>query len=559
MKIENQIQMMKNIFFLLILISFCSCQVEHKQNADLLVVNAKVYTVNPDFETVEAFAVKGGEIIAVGTSAAIKEKYTAKNVRNAKGKSVYPGFFDDHAHFYGYGMQQQKVDLRDTKSFAEVVQKIVNFQKKRNVPFITGRGWDQNDWGNKDFPTKDTLDVLFPDTPIAVRRIDGHALLANQKALDMAGVTTETKAEGGEIGVKNGKLTGILIDNPMELVNSVIPKPNQQQEIDGLLEAQKKCLSLGLTTVTDAGLPVETIKLIDSLQQAEDLKIKLYPMIIYTDSLLQDYLDKGVWETERLNVRSVKVYGDGALGSRGAVMKQPYSDAAHHYGKLLISPKKFKKLAGRIANSDYQMNTHAIGDSANAVVLRTYDSVLKEKSNRRWRVEHAQVIDSPDFKYFSKNIIPSIQPTHATSDMYWAEDRLGEKRLKDAYAYKKMLDQAGIVALGTDFPVEKVSPFLTFYAAVARKDLEGFPADGFQNENALSREEALKGMTIWAAYANFKEEEKGSIEVGKKADFIILDQDIMTVSEEKIPDIKVFGTYINGEQVYSVSDNTEEN
>ena len=240
-------------------------------------------------------------------------------------------------------------------------------------------------------------------------------------------------------------------------------------------------------------------------------------------------MDKDFLKTDRLNVRSVKFYGDGALGSRGAALKEEYSDKHGHFGALLSPVKDFKETAIRIAKSKYQMNTHAIGDSANSLVLKTYDSLLKSNPDRRWRVEHAQVIDSADFKYFSKNIIPSVQPTHATSDMYWAEDRLGAKRIKGAYAYKKLLDVAGLVALGTDFPVEEVSPFFTFYASVARKDLKHYPENGYMAEEALSREETLKGMTIWAAYSNFEEKEKGSIEVGKFADFIILDKDIMKV------------------------------
>lgn len=265
---------------------------------------------------------------------------------------------------------------------------------------------------------------------------------------------------------------------------------------------------------------------------------------------LDHYLDNDPIKTDRLNVRSVKFYGDGALGSRGAALKEEYSDRPGHFGALLSSVDDFKETAQRVANSKFQLNTHAIGDSANYLVLETYHELLQGEKDRRWRVEHSQVIQEEDFKYFSKNIIPSIQPTHATSDMYWAEERLGEERIKGAYAYKKLLDQAGIVALGTDFPVEEVSPFLTFYAAVARQDQEQYPEDGFMKEQALTREETLKGMTIWAAYANFEEEEKGSIEVGKFADFVILEQNIMEIDAEEIPSAKVYQTYVNGEKVY---------
>ncbi|MGA9590797.1 MAG: amidohydrolase family protein [Salegentibacter sp.] len=527
-----------------------SCNSEENMKADLLVYHANVYTVDSSFSKADAFVVKDGQFLEVGNSDSLRTKYDAKETIDAGGKSVYPGFIDAHAHFYNLGMQQQRVDLTGTKSFAEVVAKITEFQKNKNVEFITGRGWDQNDWENKEFPVKDTLDQLFPNTPVAITRIDGHALLANQAALDKAGITTETKFEGGDIEQKNGKLTGIIVDNPMYLIKKAEPEASQEDKANALQEAEQICFSYGLTTVDDAGLERSVIELMDSLQKAGSLKIRIYAMAINSPSNLDYYLEKGPIKTDRLDVRSIKFYSDGALGSRGAALKQEYSDRPGHFGALLSPIEDFKEVAARVANSEYQLNTHAIGDSANYLVLKTYDSLLKNKENRRWRVEHAQVIDPDDFHYFSKNIIPSVQPTHATSDMYWAEDRLGAERMKGAYAYKTLLDQAGLVALGTDFPVEKVSPLLTFYAAVSRKDTDNYPEGGFMKEQALSREETLKGMTIWAAFSNFEENEKGSIEPGKFADFVILDQDIMKIDEKEIPSVKVLGTYVNGEKVY---------
>lgn len=542
---------MKNILIACFLgFALISCNSENKAEVDLMVFNAEVYTVDENFNTAEAFVIKDGKFVEVGNVDELQEKYNSAEKLDAGGKSVFPGFIDGHAHFYGLGLQQQRVDLSGTKSFEEVVQRIVDFQNKRDVPFITGRGWDQNDWERKEFPNKDTLDELFPDTPIALTRIDGHALLANQAALDKAGITTETSFNGGDIEQKNGKLTGIIVDNPMQLIAEAQPEPSTKERVNALLDAQKLSFKYGLTTVVDAGIDKEIIELMDSLHRDESLKIRLYAMISNTKENLDHYLDKDPIKTERLHVRSVKFYGDGALGSRGAALKEEYSDRAGHFGALLSPVEDFKATAERVANSRFQLNTHAIGDSANYMVLETYDKLLANDEDRRWRVEHAQVIDEEDFKYFSKNVIPSVQPTHATSDMYWAEDRLGDKRIQGAYAYKKLLDQAGIIALGTDFPVEEVSPFLTFYAAVARQDTNNFPQEGFMKEQALSREETLKGMTIWAAYANFEEEEKGSIEAGKFADFIILDKDIMKVEQSEIPGIKVLETYVNGEQVY---------
>ncbi|TQI70033.1 hypothetical protein JM79_0932 [Gramella sp. Hel_I_59] len=524
--------------------------VAQKQEADLLVLNGVVYTVDSEFNTTEAFAVKDGKFLKVGTEESLREEFDFSEELDAKGKAIYPGLIDAHAHFYGLGMQQQRVDLTETKSFAEVVARIQEFQKENKTEFIVGRGWDQNDWEVKEFPVKDTLDQLFPDTPIAITRIDGHAMLVNQAALDKAGITANTEFDGGDIEQKNGELTGILVDNPMMLIEEITERADIETQKKALLAAQEISFSYGLTTVDDAGLDKQVIELIDSLNNTGELKIRLYAMLSNSDKNLDYYLEKGPYKTDLLNVRSVKFYGDGALGSRGAALKEPYSDRDDHYGALLSPVSEFKATAERISKTGFQMNTHAIGDSANYMVLKTYDSLLSDSEDRRWRVEHSQVIDADDFKYFSKNILPSIQPTHATSDMYWAEERLGEERIKGAYAYKKLLDQAGMVALGTDFPVEQVNPFLTFYAAVDRQDTKNFPEGGFMREEALSREETLRGMTIWAAYSNFEEDEKGSIEAGKFADFVILDRDIMKVDIDKVPDTKVISTFVAGEQVY---------
>ena len=537
---------MKKILTLLILAATISCS--KKEQADSIVINANIYTVNTNFDKAEAFAIKDGKIIKVGTSLEIQENFETLNVIDAKGKTIVPGFIDAHCHFFGLGLQQQKVELGGTKSFEEVLFKLSQFQNKNNVPYITGRGWDQNDWKVKEFPTKEKLDKIFPNTPVAIRRVDGHALLANQTAIDLAGVTVNSPEDGGFILKKNGKLTGVFIDGPMDLINAKIPYPSKKEKIQALKDAEKICFDLGLTTVDDAGILQQIVELIDSLHQSGDLKMKIYGMVSVSDKSIEHFTKKGIIKTDRLNVRSFKVYADGALGSRGAAMKESYSDKHNHFGALVTPLEDLERFAKKIAASDYQMNTHAIGDSANYLMLDTYKKVLKGDKNRRWRIEHAQIIDKKDFSYFN-NIIPSVQPTHATSDMYWAEDRIGSERIKGAYAFKDLLNTYGKVALGTDFPVEKVSPFLTFYAAVSRKDVNNYPEGGFQMENALTREETLKGMTIWAAYSNFEEEEKGSIEVGKMADFIILEKNIMEVSESEIPTIKVLKTYVNGEKV----------
>ena len=536
---------MKKLLSFLTAITIFSCEQE-KIQADFIVTNANVYTVDDNFSKAEAFAIKDGKFLSVGSRGDIKNEYASDSIIDANGQTIIPGFIDAHCHFLGLGLDQQAVDLVGTKSFEDVIKRVLDFQNKYNRDYIEGRGWDQNDWGDKKFPNKKLLDKLYPKTPIVLMRVDGHAILCNQAALDLGGVTIESEIEGGEVVIENGALTGVLVDNAEALVLDYWPEPSREERINALMEAQKLCFDLGLTTVDDAGLGRLDIELIDSLHKSGDLKMRIYAMVSASQEHLDYYLNKGIIKTDRLNVRSFKFYADGALGSRGALLREPYSDKPGHLGLLVTDLETLNSAAERIANSEFQMNTHAIGDSANQAVLQTYNKVLKDKSDRRWRVEHAQIVSPEDFDLY-KNVMPSIQPTHATSDMYWAEDRVGEDRIKGAYAYKQLLKAYGKVALGTDFPVERVSPFLTFYAAVTRQDLAQYPEGGFQIENALSREETLRGMTIWAAYSNFEDNEKGSIEVGKFADFIILDKDIMTVDAKEIPNIKVLKTVVGGE------------
>jgi len=540
--------MYKPLIYLISTIVLISCSIE-KQEADLIITNANIYTVNDQAQKAQAFAIKDGQFIGVGTSKEIKKLYRSDQVIDLEGKTVLPGLIDGHCHFNNLGLFMQTVDLTGTNSYEEILKKVKTFQKEKNLSFIKGRGWDQNDWKTKEYPTKNELDRLFPNTPVALTRIDGHALLVNQAALDLAGIDNNTVVSGGEIVKKNGKITGVLVDNAMGMVYEVFPESSLQERVQALKDAENHCLKLGLTTVSDAGLDRKTIDLIDSLQQNGDLKIKVYAMVSVSPENLEYYLEKGITKTERLNVRSFKIYADGALGSRGAALKKPYSDRDGHYGAMVTSLEDLSNIARTLAKSDFQMNTHAIGDSANSYILKTYAKELKSKTNHRWRIEHAQIVDPDEFDYFTE-IIPSVQPTHATSDMYWAEDRLGPERIKGAYAFKSLLEINGRIVLGTDFPVEKVNPMLTFYAAVARKDLSGYPEEGFDISNGLSRQETLKGMTIWAAYANFEDKEKGSIEINKFADFVVLDQNIMEVQIDEVPNIKINGTYINGEKVF---------
>ena len=541
---------MKNFFHLLFFIFLAvfvnSCQ----EKVDLIVHNATVYTLGDIEGRVTAFVVDEGKFIDVGGDELINN-YDARKVLDLQKLPVYPGFIDSHCHFIKLGLSLQQVDLKGTRSFEEVLNRVQDYSKNKDLRVITGRGWDQNDWKEKSLPNKSKLDSLFPDIPVALRRIDGHALLVNQKALDMAGINKKTKIKGGTIIKNNGRLTGVLVDSPISLVTSILPKPSLSEKIKALKNAEKIAFENGLTTVSVAGIDKDEIYLIDSLQKAGEIQIRVYAMISNNKDNMDHFLSNGPIRTDKLNVRSFKVYADGALGSRGAALKAPYSDLKSHRGEFITPKDSLERLAYMLSETPFQMNTHAIGDDANRTILEAYNKALIFSNDPRWRIEHAQVIDTADISLFNRKIIPSVQPTHATSDMYWAEERIGSSRLDGAYAYKKLLDMSGRISLGTDFPVEEVSPLLTFFAAVARQDKNLYPEGGYLSKNKLSRMEALSGMTEWGAYANFEEDQKGSIEVGKVADFIILDRDIILAKESNILKTRIVATLLNGNIVYS--------
>lgn len=541
--------MTKNFLMIAISVLLFSCN--SKKQVDLIVHHARVYTVDDAFSVAEAFAVKDGKIIAVGSSEDILKKYQGE-LLDAESRAIYPGFIDGHSHFYGYGQGLQNVNLVGTESWEEILSKLKEFSLKNPEGWLVAEGWDQNDWDKKEFPDNSKLNELFPNRPVILSRIDGHATIANKFALDLAGVKAGQKLKGGELETVNGKLTGILIDNAQGLVYSKMPSQTESQIARSLMDAQQNCFVAGLTTVTDCGISHKLLPIITKLQNDKQLKMRIYGMLSDNKDNYDFLFKNGIVKNDRLHVRSFKVFADGALGSRGACLLEPYSDKPGYSGFLLNDHKHFEEVAKMIAEKGFQMNTHAIGDSANREILNIYAGVLKGKNDSRWRIEHAQVINQSDFKLFGENnIIPSVQSTHATSDMYWVVDRLGAERSKGAYALKQLLVQNGWLVLGTDFPVEDINPILTFYAAVVRKDMKGFPSEGFQMENALSREETLRGMTIWAAKGNFEEKEKGSIEAGKFADFVILDKDLMKTAADSLFTVTVLKTYLNGEQVYA--------
>ena len=544
---------MKLVAVFVVSLLLFGCQ---KQEVDLIVFNAQVITIDDDLPGAEAFAVDQGKILFVGTQREVFDLFDAKNTLDAQENTIMPGIIDAHAHFYQLGLGLQEVDLRGTTSKEEVIERIAAFEPYKTSEFIVARGWDQNDWSDQSYPTKEDLDVVFPDVPVALQRVDGHALWVNSKALLLADIAASGTVPGGMImGDGQGRPNGILVDAPCDRIFELIPEPTLAISAQALKSAQDYCFSLGLTGVHDAGLRRPIIELIDSLQQIDVLRIKLEAMVSNIEPDVSHYLAQGPVVKPRLRVGSIKVYADGALGSRGAALRSPYSDDPDHYGAIITPMKDLATLTQRALASGFQINTHAIGDSANVSVLRVYQEALSSANNNdandvRWRIEHAQVVPPEYFEVFSKNIIPSVQPTHATSDMYWVEERLGKERMNGAYAYRSLLEEAEMIALGTDFPVEYVNPMLTLSAAVYRRDTSGYPESGFYIDEAITREQALKGMTLWAAYANFSEDRRGSLTPGKEADFILLDRNPLNCPKQELSQIKVLKTFVDGHQVY---------
>jgi len=534
---------------LLVILMSCNAQ---KGQVDLILSKGKIYTVDSEFSIAEAIAIKDNRIVAVGSTSEILGKYSADEVRDLEGKFVYPGWIDAHCHFFGYGMNLNAVDVAGTTSVEEIIEVLKDFHKKNPGTWITGRGWDQNDWELKEFPDRSMLDKHFPNTPILLRRIDGHAAWANSKALEIAGVNARSKVDGGSVLLSKGEPSGILIDNAIGLVASKIPAATEKEMIQALQQAEISCFSVGLTSVQDAGLSRRVVELIDSLHRADALKIRMSTWLSPSRENFAHFVEKGPYRTDYLSVNTIKLFTDGALGSRGARMIEAYSDDPGNLGLYVTPLEDLEKYCRKAYEHNFAVATHCIGDGANRETLKIYADVLGGKNDRRWRIEHAQIIHPDDFHYFGDySIIPSVQTTHATSDMYWAEDRVGTERLKGAYAYRQLLEQNGWLPNGSDFPVEQINPLFGFYAAVVRKDQAGFPEEGFQMENSISREEALRAMTIWAARSTFEEDIKGSIEPGKLADLVITSKDLMSAPESELFRIRVDATYSGGELVYS--------
>lgn len=539
---------MRVICLLIVACQLWACN-DRKERVEYIIVSSGIYNGLDSTSEYQCIVVNADTIVEIGNSD-IANKYSCDSIIQTNGY-VFPGFIDAHCHFSGYALDGYKCDLVGTKSYKEVIERLIAYEQSNKLEWIYGRGWDQNDWEIKEYPNNSILDSLFPDKPVVLKRIDGHAILCNSKALEVAGINIKTKINGGYIEKKNGQLSGILIDNAADPVESIIGKLPQEQAIIYLVNAEKECYSLGLTSIVDCGVKSQTIELLKELYANGTLSIGNILLLSQDKITLDNYGENGKFDNGQLSITGIKLYADGALGSRGACLIEQYEDMHEHYGMMLADSAEMMRIATLAKANNLQLCTHAIGDSANRTILKLYSQILPKNNLKRWRIEHAQVVNYNDYMYYSDySIIPSVQPTHAISDMPWVEKRIGTERLHSAYAYKNLLNASGTIALGTDFPVEAINPLATFYTAVARKDKEGNPEMGFLKENALSRFEALKGMTIWAAYSVFQEKKKGSLQIGKQADIIILDKDIMRINESEILKTQVLYTFCKGKIKY---------
>jgi predicted amidohydrolase YtcJ len=539
---------------------------EAQGSADLVLTNGRIYTVDNARPEASALAVRAGRIQFVGSDAEARVLAGPSTVViDLHGATVVPGIVDAHAHLLGLGNTLQRVNLVGSKSYDEVVDRVKTWAKdvKPGV-WIQGRGWDQNLWPTKEFPTHEALSRAFPNNPVVLTRIDGHALVANAKAMELAHVTATTADPSGGRIVKlaSGAPSGVFVDNAKSLIERTIPAATRADNRKAILAAVAEANRWGLTGIHDAGEDAETIGIYEELAKAGSYNLRNYVMLSdpgepNSPAALQNpYIQRGPQSAlydGHLWIRAIKLYADGALGSRGAALLAPYSDEPSNSGLLVSKPEHIEAWAEAALRRGFQVNVHAIGDRGNRIVLDSFDSALKKipKADHRFRVEHAQVLSPEDIPRFARlGVIPSMQATHQTSDMGWAESRVGPQRIRGAYAWRSLLNTGVIVPNGTDFPVEQVNPLLTFHAAVTRQDPSNLPAGGWYPDQKMTREEALQSITIWPAFAGFQESVIGSLSPGKYADFVILDRDIMHVPDAEILGTRVVSTWIGGKRVY---------
>lgn len=519
------------------------------ESVDLIIHNAQIHSGNRYDHVFEAMAIKDGIIVELGPEREILNKYRGTSI-DAAGKSIYPSFFDAHGHLFWLAEKKLTCDLTGSRSMNEVINRLEKYRAQRNPSVIVGRGWDQSLWTDKDLPTNEALSRIFPDVAVVLYRVDEHAVLVNDVALEKAGIDADSFVEGGQLLKKaDGTLSGVLLDNAIDLLKNILPKTDIKAMKQAIAELQDELLEFGITDVHEAGITLDQLHLLQEMEKEGLLKISIYAMLFPGKREVEFARNEGVYSSEHLLVRSFKVIGDGALGSRGACLLHPYHDARHTHGFMLIKMDSIRKIAEAALETNYQLNVHCIGDSTNRQVLKMMADMTQDKPDHRWRIEHAQVVNPEDLSYFDgTGIIPSVQPTHAVSDMRFVQERLGKEREKHAYIYKTLLDVAKILAIGTDFPVEHFDPFLTFQAAVKRKNTAHQPEGGYQIQEAISNNDCLKGMTLWAALASFQERSKGSLEPQKLANFIILNQPLV----ENLDYTKnyVISTFIRGEEVF---------
>lgn len=542
--------MLRNTTIIVFLVSiFTSCM--KADHVDLIIHNAVIHSMDEKMTVYEAMAIRDGKIIELGPERQILNKYSADEIVDAGSRDVYPGLTDAHVHLLLGAKQRIGIDLSESKSLAQMLTNVEIYQQRYHKDIIVGQGWNEGLWRDNTMPDNIKLNELFPTTPVCLYRNDGHTALVNQAMLNLAGITNETVVSGGEIMKKDGVMTGIITDEAMNLVKNKLPKFSQEELIEKLIEIQNELLMYGITNVHDAGLEFEDIELLKKVINNGRFKLNFYGMLLATNKNIEFARKNGVFEHKNMTIRSFKVFADGSLGGRGAWMKEPYSDDSHSHGHATVSKEKLDSMVQLCMDLGYQLNTHAIGDATVKMVLDAYKDVRELNPDHRWRIEHAQIISPEDLPLFAQyGIIPSVQPSHAVSDYVFAEKRIGTERLKGAYAYKTLLNTAGIMALGTDFPVEDMNPFKTIYAACARKNEKEKPDGGFNVHESLTLEECLKGMTLWASLASFQENFTGQLATGMDATFAIFERKIQV--SNLFQHNFALHTYINGVKVYSV-------
>jgi predicted amidohydrolase YtcJ len=530
------------------------------QRAELIVVNANIYTVDSVHPSASALAVRGGRVVLTGSNAEVRALAGPRTrVLDVKGRTVIPGMVDAHAHLLGLATSLRNVALAGSKSYDEVIRRVLQRAPSiKSGEWLQGRGWDQNLWPVKTFPTHEALSRAAPMIPVVLTRIDGHALLANAAAMRLAGITRETRdPPGGRIErLSNGEPSGVFVDNAQGLIRRAVPPTPAAVLREATIAAIAECNKWGLTGVHDAGEPRSAIEIFESLARSSQFNLRNYIMVSDNARDIAYYTSRGPRNGlygGRIWIRAIKTYADGALGSRGAALLAPYSDDPGNVGLLVSTAAHLQDVAEIGLRSGFQVNTHAIGDRGNRVALDAFEGALKKipKTDHRFRIEHAQVLSPEDIPRFAKlGVIPSMQASHQTSDMRWAEARVGPQRIRGAYAWRSLLNTGVIIPDGSDFPVEEVNPLISFHSAVTRQDATNWPAGGWYPDQVMTRDEALKGMTLWAAYAAFQEKELGSLSSGKYADFVVLDRDIMKVPATDIPKTRVLSTWLGGKKVF---------